>query len=343
MKLLKNTCTQCVCFAGFFLMIGGCAASSTAPVTAQSTGPTYECEAGDTSWECRAQGTEIETSVAPTPRTAPAEVEQSQPENRSWWRIRTRGSESSGASSRDKPKVATAEKTQPRIAARAQPRTVAKTDAPKRERRGFFNIRVRGRDSASSASQAREEADTNPAQVVDSSAASIPTPTVTQTTPRASISTRPSERLSPKPTGTSSRQTTSQRPNVTPTTTARQPVVVVQVPRSNTSESTTARRVASTTNPDVPLDGLGRDYDYAVQLAAFTNYGLSSDFLNSYPSLDLMRVKTQSKGKTFYIVLAGTFESKNLASAQSQMLTSTYGMDEPYIRTVKSIRNVQIN
>ena len=87
----------------------------------------------------------------------------------------------------------------------------------------------------------------------------------------------------------------------------------MQVPRSGESGTTAVRRVASPANPDIPLDGLGGDYDYAVQLAAFTNYGLSSDFLSSYPSLDLMRVKTQSKGKTFYIVIAGTFENKQLA------------------------------
>ena len=347
MKLLKNTCTHWVCLAGVFLLIGGCAASSTDPVTAQSTGTTYECEAGDTSWECRAQGTEIETSVAPTLETTPTEVEQTRTSNRSWWRIRTRGDESSIATSRDTPKVATSEKKQPRTAAKAQPETVAKADSPKRERRGFFNIRVRGKDSASSRSQEPEEAETKPAQIVDSSPAPVTTPTAAANQPLVSISTRPSERLSPKPSQSSSRQTISQRPNVTPSTpatTSRQSVVVMQVPRaSNSSETTTARRVASTANPDVPLDGLGRDYDYAVQLAAFSNYGLSSDFLNTYPSLDLMRVKTQQKGKTFYIVIAGTFETKHLASAQSEMLTSTYGMDEPYIRTVKSIRNVQIN
>lgn len=347
MKLLKNTYTQCVCLAGFvLLLIGGCAASSSTPVTAQSTGTTYECEAGDTSWECRAQGDEIETTVAPAVEATPAEAERSQSGKRSWWRIRARGNENPGIASRDNPQVATNEKRQSRTAAKEQTATAAKAETPKRERRGFFNIRVRGRDTEASTPQVAETAQTMPTPVVDLTPAPETSPTTTANQPTVSISTRPSERLNPKPKDTSSRHSISQRPSATsskPSTTSRQPVVVMQVPRSNSSATATARRVASPAKPDVPLDGLGRDYDYAVQLAAFTNYGLSSDFLNSYPSLDLMRVKTHSKGKTFYIVIAGTFENKNLASAQSQMLTTTYGMAEPYIRTVKSIRNIQIN
>ncbi len=338
MELLKNTYTQYVCLTGLLLLIGGCAASSSEPVTAKSSGTTYECEAGDTSWECRAQGTEIETSVPTTVENTPAEVNDSRPANNSWWRIRTRGGESTNNTRRDKPAVATTQKR--------EARTVAKADTPKKERRGFFGIRMRGKDTATSTAEASENVATKPAQVVESN----PTPTTNRTTtssqPLVSIGTRPSERLSAKPTDTASRQATRQTSNPTspvPATTPRQPVVVMQVPRSDARGTTTARRAASRTNPDIPIDGLGGDYDYAVQLAAFTNYGLSSDFLSSYPSLDLMRVKTQSKGKTFYIVIAGTFESKQLASAQSQMLTSTYGMAEPYIRTVKSIRNVQIN
>lgn len=338
MKLLKNTYTQCLCLTGLFLLIGGCAASSSAPVTAQSTGTTYECEAGDTSWECRAQGAEGETAVAPTVENTPAQTDESRPANNSWWRIRSRtGGERTNNTQREKPAVATTEKS--------EPRAVAKADAPKRERRGLFGIRMRGRDDTPT-TQAQESAETKPAVVVES----LPTPeaetTTTSTSPRVAIGTRPSERLSAKPTESSSRQAVRQQTNTlssNPAKAARQPVVVMQVPRSNASGTTTARRVASPAKPDVPLDGLGGDYDYAVQLAAFTNYGLSSDFLSSYPSLDLMRVKTQSRGKTFYIVLAGTFESKQLASAQSEMLTSTYGIAEPYIRTVKSIRNVQIN
>ena len=338
MKLLKNTYTQCVCLTGLVLLIGGCAASSSAPVTAQSTGTTYECEAGDTSWDCRAQGAEGETSVAPTIENTPAQAGESSPANNSWWRIRTRGGESTNNTRRDKPAVASTE--------RRERRTVAKADAPKRERRGLFGIRMRGRDDTTPTTQAPERAATQPAQVVESSPAPAARQTTTSNPPIVAIGTRPSERLSAKPADTSSRQTVRQPTNAVssnPATTPRQPVVVMQVPRSGESGTTAVRRVASPANPDIPLDGLGGDYDYAVQLAAFTNYGLSSDFLSSYPSLDLMRVKTQSKGKTFYIVIAGTFENKQLASAQSQMLTSTYGMDEPYIRTVRSIRSVQIN
>ena len=354
MKLLKNTYTQCVCLTGLVLLIGGCAASSTGPVTAKSTGTTYECEAGDTSWECRAQGSE--TTVQSTPSTTAVVEEDEQASestraNSSWWSIRTRGGETTNRTSRNDTKVATNERRQRRAAVQAEApkqeaRTVAKTETPKRERRGFFNIRVRGQDSAPSAKQKSDVAETKPAQVVETSPAVDTTRTTTSAQPLVSISTRPSDRLSAKPTDTPSRQSLSQRPSTVssnPAPSVRQPVAVVQVPLPNSRQTSTARRVATTANPDVPLDGLGGDYDYAVQLAAFTNYGLSSDFLSSYPSLDLMRVKTQSKGKTFYIVLAGTFENKQLASAQSQMLTSTYGMDEPYIRTVKSIRNVQIN
>ena len=355
MKLLKNTYTQCVCFAGLVLLIGGCAASSTAPVTAKSTGTTYECEAGDTSWECRAQATE--SGVQPTLTSSTADVGEPEPvseptrTNSSWWSIRSRSGETTNRASRNETRVATTERRQRRAVAQAEepkqePRTVAKTDAPKRERRGFFNIRRRGGDSSAATKQESETVETKPAQVVETSPVAESTRTTSPSRPLVSMSTRPSETLSTRPTDSPSRQTASQRPSnvsANPAAAVSQPVAVVQVPLPNSRQTSTARRVASTANPDVPLDGLGGDYDYAVQLAAFTNYGLSSDFLSSYPSLDLMRVKTQSKGKTFYIVLAGTFESKQLASAQSQMLTSTYGIDEPYIRTVRSIRDVQIN
>ena len=355
MKLLKNTYTQCVCVTGLALLIGGCAASSSAPVTAKTTGTTYECEAGDTSWECRTQGSE--SAIEPTLSSTPADVEEprqaneSTRSNSSWWSIRTRGDETSNRTRRNETTVATNERRQRRAVAQTEEpkqetRTVAKAEAPKRERRGFFNIRLRGRDASSSATPEPEIVESKPARVVETSPASTSTGTTASAPPLVSISTRPSERLSAKPVDTPSRQSVNQRPNTVstnPATSVNQPVAVVQVPLPNSRQTSTARRVTSPANPDVPLDGLGGDYDYAVQLAAFTNYGLSSDFLSSYPSLDLMRVKTQSKGKTFYIVLAGTFESKQLASAQSQMLTSTYGIDEPYIRTVRSIRDVQIN
>ena len=156
MKLLKNTYTQCVCLTGLVLLIGGCAASSTGPVTAKSTGTTYECEAGDTSWECRAQGSE--TTVQSTPSTTAVVEEDEQASestraNSSWWSIRTRGGETTNRTSRNDTKVATNERRQRRAAVQAEApkqeaRTVAKTETPKRERRGFFNIRVRGQDSA---------------------------------------------------------------------------------------------------------------------------------------------------------------------------------------------------
>ena len=88
-------------------------------------------------------------------------------------------------------------------------------------------------------------------------------------------------------------------------------------------------------------DGLGRDFDYAVQLAAFSDYAHSSDFLSEFPTLELQRIKTISNGRTFYIVIAGTYETKQLAEAQSQMLRTSYGLGDPYIRTVRSIRTAQ--
>ncbi|MCY4095441.1 MAG: SPOR domain-containing protein, partial [Gammaproteobacteria bacterium] len=253
--------------------------------------------------------------------------------------------------SRTDTRVVANESSQRRAAAQSEtekqePRTVARAEASTRERRGFFNIRLRGRDSSPTTSRESEAPEMTPAQVVETSPTMESTRTTTNAQPQVSISTRPSERLSANPSDTPSRQSVSQRPGAVsaqPAASAPQPVAIVRVPLADSSSTATARRAVSPAMPDVPLDGLGGDYDYAVQLAAFTNYGLSSDFLSSYPSLDLMRVKTLSKGKTFYIVIAGTFENKNLASAQSQMLTSTYGIDEPYIRTVRSIRDVQIN
>lgn len=351
MKLRKNTYIQFLYLSGLVLLIAGCAASSTAPVTATSTGPTYECEAGDTSWECRTQ--ESDAGTQPTLASSTATDEEATPTartNSSWWRIRSRGNENATNASRSNTRVAASnESRQRRTTAQSEtpkqePRTVARTEASTRERRGFFNIRVRGRDTSPTTSRDAEVSETTPAQVVDITPTADSTRTTTAAQPQVSMSTRPSERLSARPSDTPSRQTASQRPSTVsanPTPSTPQPVAIVRVPLADSTA--TARRAVSPAAPDVPLDGLGGDYDYAVQLAAFTNYGLSSDFLSSYPSLDLMRVKTLSKGKTFYIVIAGTFEDKNLASAQSQMLTSTYGMDEPYIRTVKSIRNVQIN
>ena len=334
MKLLTNTLTQCVCLSGLFLLIGGCVASSTTPDLDQTPATTFECEAGDSSWDCRAQQTATETP--PTPVQPVSEVAEKADENVPWWRVRTRNRAAAISESRAAP-AATKQSR--------QTRTVAKADTPKRERRGFFNIRMRGRDASTEARDIPKVVDTTPVPVVTTDSEPAPTRIVTLSQPNVGTSTRPTREVSEKPTNTPSSQATSQTANVfssNPAATASKPVVV-QVPVSGSNTTSTVRRSASPANPDVSLDGLGGDYDYAVQLAAFTNYGLSSNFMSSYPSLNLMRVKTESKGKTFYIVLAGTFESKQLASAQSQMLTGSYGMDEPYIRTVKSIRNVQIN
>lgn len=114
---------------------------------------------------------------------------------------------------------------------------------------------------------------------------------------------------------------------------------VQQSTTSTTTYTITPQQTQQTTQTFVSGDGLGRDFDYAVQLAAFSDYTTSSAFLNDHPTLQLTRIKTISNGRTFYIVIAGTFETKQLAEAQSQMLRSAYGMNEPYIRTVRSIRN----
>ena len=340
MKLLKNTHIEGVCLAALVLLISGCTASSsaTSPLVAESPGPTYACEPGDNSWNCRSSRPTL--AVRPTLEPAPAEVERTVRNDVPWWRIRIRGRDDSNTTPR---RTAVAAKP------KQEPRQVAKVEEPKRERRGFFGIRIRGRNAEPASQPEPTVVRREPAPVVVSS----PEPTASRVvlTPRqpASTPSAASTQLSEKPTSTPAPAAPvipSQTTNpiaVAPTPNPSGSVVVMQVPTQNANESSRARRSVSPTVPDVTLDGLGGDYDYAVQLAAFTNYGLSSDFLNSYPSLDLMRVKTLSNGKTFYIVLAGTFESKQLAAAQSQMLTSTYALDEPYIRTVKSIRNTKIN
>lgn len=352
MKLLTNTLTQSVCLTGLFLLIGGCAASSTTPDPDQTPATTYECEAGDSSWECRAQQTATETPPAPAQTVAKVAVADKTDENLPWWRVRTRDREASPSTVREAPvsktREASVSKTREAPAATKQSRqtrAVGKAETPTRERRGFFNIRMRGKDATAEAKKAPEVVETEPVPDVATDEVPAPTRIVSLNQSNVGTSTRPTRNVSEKPINTPSRQSASQSANVfssNPASTANKPVVV-QVPVSGSNTTSAVRRSASPSNPDVSLDGLGGDYDYAVQLAAFTNYGLSSNFMSTYPSLDLMRVKTESKGKTFYIVLAGTFESKQLASAQSQMLTGTYGMDEPYIRTVKSIRNVQIN
>ena len=336
--LLNNTYTRTVCLTALILLIGGCAASSSAPVIASTPGSTYDCDANESDWECRARNGDSASNQTSNSRTTVASAES---QRVPWWSIRVRGNDG----------LAPARQTR----ATQRTRTVANTESRSNTRRGFFNIRMRGSESVPQPTPVAEPAPTpstavaavveernlNPTASRTPTAAPVqvqPTPTTTTVRPTATLSTRPintpSRQVAQVPTNT--RSVTPQAPAQRPTPVQRpQPVAS---PRPVVQQPTPVAAPAAGT-----MDGLGRDYDYAVQLGAFSNYSRSSDFMSSFPSLDLMRVKTASKGKTFYIVIAGTFENKQLAHAQSEMLASTYGLNDAYIRTVRSIRTAQVN
>ena len=329
--LLNNIYTRSVCLTALILLLGGCAASSSAPRTASTSGSTYDCDANESSWECRARN-----ANAASNQTASQQA-SSGSERVPWWSVRVRDND--GQAPARQPR-ATTQRT----------RSVANTESGENNRRGFFNIRVRGQESLPEpvAAPASAPAPAVAAVVEERNLNSSSQPTTTSPTRAQSTTTtsvRPTATLSTRPVNAPSRQvaqTPSSTLSVNPQATAQRPATVQAAPVANPTPR--VQQPAATTAPAASsLDGLGRDYDYAVQLGAFSNYSRSSDFMSSFPSLDLMRVKTASKGKTFYIVIAGTFENKQLAHAQSEMLSSTYGLNDSYIRTVRSIRTAQVN
>ena len=347
-----NLLTRLSVLTGFVLFLAGCAASSN-PTTAdarQSNDATFECLATETSWECSERQTSTQPSVI-VAQTGDADYYDSQPENVRWWQIRLRGrttSEPAVAS------VAAAEPATPTPVVRSTPTaTVAAVDRSgtqvEQPRRrgilGLFGLRMRGGNSQQAA---LDPEPTSPTAVASSPRISTPTNAQPARVEARSItgSTRSSTGFSQNPSAAPSFQDDTSSANPVPLTTSQRPVTAVApVPVVARTQQPTAATFRSQPTPhnDISIDGLGRDFDFAVQLGAFTNYAHSTDFMNSFSSLDLQRVKTNSRGQTYYIVIAGTFENRQMAAAQSQMLQNTYGLDDTYIRTVKSIRNVQIN
>lgn len=344
----KNLLKQLSALTAFVIFLAGCSASSN-PTTAdarQSNDATFECEANESSWDCqeRQSSTEVGVIVA---QTGDPDYYRSLPENIRWWQIRLRGSDSS------EPTLASVETPTTSATARVVETTQATASAVPSEpqveqprRRGllgFLGIRMRGGNS--------QETALNPEPVSPSLIASSPTIVATETTAQpARVETRSIERSTQSPTGFSqnpnaerSFDTVAMTANPVPLASAQKPVAAVAPVTVRAQPAPAAFQQPRSPHNDISIDGLGRDFDYAVQLGAFTNYAHSTDFMSSYSSLDLQRVKTNSRGQTFYIVIAGTFENRQLAAAQSQMLQSTYGLADTYIRTVKSIRNVQIN
>lgn len=338
-----NMLKQLSVLTGFILFLAGCAVSSNPTIAdaRESTDPTFECQATETSWDCRERQSAIETGVL-VAETGDPEVYRSQPENVRWWQIRLRGRDAT------EPTIASVETPEPATPARvslannqrSQAQTVARTtpqvDQPRR--RGFLGIRFRGNRNND-----QPQVSSTPTPV------SQPSPATASTTPTLADNSQPAQ-VQARSVASSTQSTGgfSQNPSLAsanpvplraPQTTTPTPVLAAASPQPRT----VAFAQPATPHNDVSIDGLGRDFDYAVQLGAFTDYRHSTDFMQSFSSLDLQRVKTNSRGQTYYIVIAGTFENRQMADAQSRMLLNTYGFDETYIRTVKSIRNVQIN
>lgn len=338
---MTNPTTRIVFLSSLLVLLGGCALSSTGTVASAEAEAVYACDADDASWDCKAVDTD--PSLSPSFDQPAVAAAPQQRERVPWWHIRVRGADSTP------PVVASVDRNQraPQRQAARPSRTETQTarSAP-RERRGFLGIRMRGRTPeptpmpepviASRPTPAQGQQSGAPVRNVPLSTAAATTAsvqptlaagTVTAAAPVRQPVSRPSNTLSVNP---------ATQVEAAPPTITRTPRVVPQPSPSPAASP-------SPQYGDIPLDGLGRDYDFAVQLAAFTDYNLSSSFMNSYPALDLTRVKTSSRGKTFFVVIAGTFENKRQATAQSQMLANTYGLQDAYIRTVKSIRTAQVN
>ncbi|MYD44697.1 MAG: hypothetical protein F4W90_12525 [Gammaproteobacteria bacterium] len=391
---MTNPTTRIVVLTGLVFLLGGCAASSSAPVIAQESGELYACDADDDSWKCQAVDSEqrpTEPSLRPTlnrpvlaSRSEPAarqtpqrtQTTQADTQRRPWWQVRVRGANASrtpavvadagepsadsrAASTRPTIRTRPTLRTETPSSSRATPRTTtratadasSRTERQPRERRGFWNIRLRGRDSATPREEtpvlAANTSEPRTTTTQTTRTRSAPAPVRSVAVAAATTAVQPTSTRSSIPTGVASTQTRSQPSNSVSSNPRPQVIAQPQQPtiRRIPRVAQPAAQVAAATPRygDIPLDGLGRDYDYAVQLGAFTDFGLSSNFMNSFPTLDLTRVKTSARGKTFFVVIAGTFENKRLATAQSEMLASTYGLDDSYIRTVKSIRLAQIN
>ncbi len=312
---IKNVSAGMAFIAGIALFVAGCAATSTNP-TATQTATSYECEAGDSAWECRAK--ESDASIRPTLASNAAK------------------------SLNETDRKASATSSNQSQATTAVVETKSTANSAKRNRRGFLGIRLRGRGEDQVAAATQKAVSTG-----------VPTKTKLSRTESPALVSTPHD----APSATTARQALqktrlSQTTKKTPAMVPPNPNLVASTPEvvrpssNSTSETDTVTYAQTAPNPisnSSSGDGLGRDYDYAVQLGAFANYNRSSAFINSLPSLDLIQIKTASGGKTYYIVIAGTFENKQLATVQSEMLASTYGLNDSYIRTVKSIRNVQIN
>ena len=331
--LLKNTHIGIVCLSGLILLIGGCATTPSIPETASTPESVYECEAGDAAWDCKVLGSE--PSSKPPQARQEANVEPDQ-ERVPWWRVRVRNS--------DTQRVANANPKRPQTA-QQQTRQAKEAAAPSKKRRGFLGIRRRNQ------APAPQNVEKTPAPAVAEVQMRDLNGTTPTQTPSSIQRTRVATSVQPTPSQGTAPVTTAVRlvPKTPPNIIAVGTQAVSQRPTVAIAPQTTPVRTAPTSRTSAPTsssstrDGLGRDYDFAVQLAAFSNYERSSDFMNAFSSLDLMRVKTATNDKTYYIVIAGTFENKQLANAQSEMLASAYGLSDSYIRTVKSIRTAQVN
>ena len=235
----------------------------------------------------------------------------------------------------DSEELATSSSQPRRVAvASSQPSTSATSE---RKSVPWWKIRVRNNreDQSDNASQpALAETQTSSPRV-QSAAAPVVASTIGQ--PGAVVASTPDYQTTSQPSQPVAAPVYQATPSVN---TWSQPV---QQQPTTTTTYTLTPQVQETTQTFVAGDGLGRDFDYAVQLAAFSDYSTSSDFLREFPTLELKRIKTLSNGRTFYIVIAGTYETKQLAEAQSQMLRTAYGLGDPYIRTVRSIRTAKEN